>query len=504
MSYSIGIDIGTTTVKCILFREGPAVEAEASQEYRTMNPRPSWAEQDPLDWWNGTVRCIRQLLAQSRVDPAAIRVISVSSQAPCALPLDRDGKPLHNALIWMDRRSVQEMELLSENPGAERIFEITGNRLDTYFMLPELMWFLRNEPAVMDRCHKLVQVNGFINTKLTGTFTIDESHATLTELYDCRANDWSDELLQAVGADRSIMPEIVDCCTPIGHVAEKAAAETGLSTSTVVLAGAVDATAAALELGLTGDGKGVEMTGTSSVVMIAFNELFTTQSLSYLRGCSRNTSILFGAMNAIGGSLKWYRDAMLGGETPEHDAYDRINRAVSSDTVRPSGIIFLPYMSGERSPIWDVNARGTIIGLNMNTNLTDIARAVMEGGCYALRDNLDRVSSAGISFDSIICCGGCSKSDIWLKIKASVTRKRILIPEVNLGAPGGLSYMNAAYMGEYASPEEASRACLRIRHTIEPVEEWVQPYDELYRIYLDSYQALKERFQALSKVKLHE
>ena len=502
MSYSIGIDIGTTTVKCILFREGPAVAAEASQEYRTINPHPSWAEQDPLDWWDGTVRCIRQLLGQSRVDPAEIRVISVSSQAPCALPLDRDGNPLHNALIWMDRRSVQEMELLSETPGAERIFEITGNRLDTYFMLPELMWFLRNEPAVMDRCHKLVQVNGFINTKLTGTFTIDESHATLTELYDCRTNDWSDELLRAVGADRSMMPEIVDCCTPIGHVTEKAAAETGLSTSTVVLAGAVDATAAALEVGLTGGGKVAEMTGTSSVVMIAFNELFTTQGLSYLRGCSRNTSILFGAMNAIGGSLKWFRDAVLGGETPEHDAYDRINRAVSSDTVRPSGIIFLPYMSGERSPIWDVHARGTLIGLNMNTGLSDIARAIMEGGCYALRDNLDQVSNAGISFDSVICCGGCSKSDIWLKIKASVIQKRILIPEVNLGAPGGLSYMNAAYMGEYASPEEASGACLRIRHTIEPVAEWVRPYDELYSVYLDSYQALKERFQALSKAKL--
>ena len=503
MSYSIGIDIGTTTVKCILFREGPAVAAEASQEYKTMTLRHSWVEQDPMDWWNGTVSCIRALLAKSRVDPKEIKVISVSSQAPCVLPLDRNGNPLHNALIWMDRRSVREMELLAENPGADRVFEITGNRLDTYCVLPALMWFLRNEPAIMDRCHKIVQVNGFINTRLTGTFTIDESHASLTELYDCHTHDWSDELLSAAGADRSIMPEIVDCCTPIGHVTEKAAGETGLSTSTVVLAGTVDATAAALEVGLTGSGKVAEMTGTSSVVMIAFNELFTTEGLSYLRGYNRSTSILFGAMNAIGGSLKWFRDSVLGGETPEHDAYDRINRAVESGVPHPSGLIFLPYMSGERSPIWDPNARGTLIGLNMKTSLPEIARAIMEGACYALRDNLDQVRNAGIHFDSIVCCGGCSKSDIWLKIKASVIQKRILIPELNLGAPGGLSYMNAAYMGEYASPEEASAACFKVRHAIEPVPEWVGPYEELYQVYLDSYQALKERFQALSRIELH-
>lgn len=502
MNYSIGIDIGTTTVKGFLFREGPAVVSEASREYRTLTPRPSWAEQDPMDWWNGTVWCIRRLLDQSRVDPADIRVISVSSQAPCALPLDRQGNPLHNALIWMDRRSTAEMEELADFPGRERIYEITGNRLDTYFMLPELMWLLRHEPAVMDRCHKLVQVNGFINTKLTGTFTIDESHATLTELYDYRKNDWSDELLAFAGAERALMPEIADCCTPIGTVTEKAAAETGLSTSTVVLAGAVDATAAALEVGVTEGGKVAEMTGTSSVVIIGFDELFTVKGLSFLRGCSRGKTILFGAMNSIGGSLKWFRDTLMGGETPEGDAYDRINRMVESAFSGPSGLIFLPYLSGERSPIWDADARGVLLGITPATDRATIARAIMEGGCYALRDNLDQVTSAGFPIENVICCGGCSKSDIWLKIKASIIEKPILIPEVNLGAPGGLACMNAAYMGEFASPEEASRASLRIRHRIEPEEGWVRPYRELYQIYLESYQALRRQFSALAGVKL--
>ncbi len=501
MNYSIGIDIGTTTVKAILFREGPAVAAEASREYSTFIPHHAWAEQDPMDWWNGTVHCLRRILAESRVDPADIKVISVSSQAPCALPLDREGNPLHNALIWMDRRSGAELEQLLESPGMDRVFEITGNRLDTYFMLPELMWLLKHEPAVMERCHKLVQVNGFINTKLTGTFTIDESHATLTEIYDYRANDWSDEILRAAGADRSLMPEIVDCCTPIGTVTARAAAETGLSTKTVVLAGTVDATAAALEVGVTKEGHAAEMTGTSSVIMISFDRIYTAKELSFLRGCSRGKTILFGAMNSVGGSLKWFRDALMGGETPANDAYPRINRMVGEDAPDPTSLIFLPYLNGERSPIWDPDARGAFIGVNPNTNLATMARAIMEGGCYALKHNLDQVANAGLSFDDMICCGGCSKSEIWLKIKASVIGKRILVPKVNLGAPGGLSYMNAAYLGEYASPEEAAEACLRIDHCVEPVPEWTKPYEELYRIYLDCYPGLKDRFRAIAGIR---
>ncbi len=500
MNYSIGIDIGTTTVKGILFGEGPAVAAEASREYRTISLHHSWAEQDPLDWWNGTVYCIRTLLEKSRVNPADIKVISVSSQAPCALPLNKAGNPLHNALIWMDRRSAAQMKKLAEDPGTDRIFEITGNRLDTYFMLPELMWLLENEPVVMARCHKLVQVNGFINTKLTGTFTIDESHASLTELCDYRTNDWSDEILRAAGVDRSLMPEIVGCCEPIGCVTQKAAEETGLATTTVVLGGAVDATAAALEVGVTGGGKVAEITGTSSVVIIGFDRLVTSRGLSFLRGCGRDDSILFGAMNSIGGSLKWFRDAFMGGETPERDAYDRINRLIESETKGPAGLVFLPYLTGERSPIWDADARGTFIGLNSHTRLSQMARAVMEGGCFALRDNLDQVASTGISFDSLVCCGGCSKSNIWLKIKASVIQKEIQIPEVNLGAPVGLAYMNAAFMGEYASPQEASKACMRIRYSVEPEPSWIGKYEELYQIYLESYQALRKQFTALKSV----
>ena len=381
------------------------------------------------------------------------------------------------------------------------MYEITGNRLDTYFTLTELMWFLRNHPDMMKKCHKILQVNGYINYKLTEVFSVDATHASLTQLYDVHNNCWSEELFEAIGGDTKIMPDIYDCMDVIGHVSKKAAEETGLSTKTVVLGGAVDASAAALEVGVYGDGSVAEMTGTSSVVMFGFDGLVTCNELSYLRGVKENTTILFGAMNTAGGSLKWFRDALYGGETPQNDAYPRINKEIEAGAKDPTGLIFLPYMAGERAPIWDPNARGTFMGLNMNTTRAEMLRAVMEGTSFALQDNLDQAIKTGIPIRDFICCGGCSKSDIWLKIKASVIGQEIKIPSVNLGAPGGLGYMNAAFMGEYKTPEDASRAALQIKKVVEPVEEWIPVYKELYQIYLDSYQSLKSQFVALAQIK---
>ena len=501
MNYSIGIDIGTTTVKCILFGEGPKVVAEAGKEYGTLLPEPSWAQQNPDDWWQAVVESVRVILAKSWVDPKDIKVISVSSQAPAVLPVTREGRPLHDALIWMDRRSVEELALIREKVGEKRVFEITGNRLDTYFTLTELMWLLCNRPALMEKCYKVLQVNGYVNYRLTGEFTIDDTHASLTQIYDVHRGCWSRELLDAIGADASLMPEVYDCMEPIGHVSKEAAAVTGLSTDTVVLAGAVDATASGLEMGVYADGRVAEMTGTSSVVLIGFEELVTREELSYLKGRAKNSTLLYGAMNSAGGSLRWFRDALYGGETMKRDAYPRMNREIEQKAKRPTGIIFLPYMSGERAPIWDPDARGTFIGLNLNTSRAEMIRAIMEGACYALQDNLDQALKLGLDIRDLVCCGGCSRSDIWLKIKASVIDKEIRIPEVNLGAPGGLACMNAAYMGEYRTPEEASAATFRIKKTVEPVREWVPMYRELYQVYLESYQALKDQFRALARIR---
>jgi sugar (pentulose or hexulose) kinase len=203
-------------------------------------------------------------------------------------------------------------------------------------------------------------------------------------------------------------------------------------------------------------------------------------------------------MNTAGGSLKWFRDNLFGGETPENDAYDRINREIENEAKDPSKIIYLPYLSGERAPIWDPDARGTFIGLNTETTRAEMMRSIMEGTCFALQDNLEQAYKMGVPIEQLICCGGCTKSDIWLKIKASVIGREIVIPKVNQGATGGLGNMNAAYLGEYRTPEEACEANFQVKKIIEPVREWEETYARMYQIYKDSYQALKEQYKELA------
>ena len=499
MRYSLGIDIGTSTVKCVLFREGARVAGQASREYETLiRGGGTFIEQDARKWWSCTADAIRQVLRESRIDPKDIRVISVSSQAPCVLPVDEEGQPLSRALIWMDRRSSEELEILKEKVGAGRIQRITGNRPDTYFALSELMWMLRHEPEQMAKCHKVLQVNGYINFCLTGRFTIDRSHASLTQMFDVRKDTWSGELLKAAGADEQLMPELVECGEEIGHVSEKASAETGLSADTAVLGGMVDAAAAALEVGVVDDGQIVEMTGTSSVVIIAFRSLIIHRRLCYLRGCRKGTALLFGAMNSTGGSLKWFRDTLYQDGRPKSSAYSRMNTEIENKSSSPTRLVYLPFLAGERAPIWDPYARGAFIGIGLNTTRADLIRSVMEGTCFALKMNLDEVASSGISFDTLLCCGGCSRSEIWLKIKASVIDSAIAVPSVNLGAPRGLAFLNASFLGEFASPEEGAVSCRRIRRIVEPVREWVGPYQEMYEIYKDSYDALKKEYREMA------
>lgn len=495
MACTIGVDIGTTNVKSILFGERSVILAQAGKEYNTCFPRPSWAQQNPEDWWMGTVETIREVLEESRIDPHEVKVISVSSQAPTMLPVDREGKPLHDALIWMDRRGTRELEMLDKTIGGDRIFDITGNRLDTYFMLSELAWFCRNRPELLDRTHKFLQVNGYVSFKLSGVFSIDYPHVSLTQLYDLNQKCWSKELFDAAGADISMMPDIYGCDQPLGTITGEAAALTGLSPSTVVLGGAVDSVAA-LEAGVYTSGA-VEMTGTSSVLFIGCDHLVTDERLSHLNGIDEHSNLLYGAISTTGGCLKWYRDTIYNG--PQEDEYKHIDSLIENDAADPSGIIFLPYMAGERAPIWDPNARGTFIGLSLSTTRAQLARAIMEGSCFALRDNLEVIESTGIRADEVYNTGGCANSDIWLRIKASIIGRPIVLPVANLGAPGGLAYIMSAYLGEYKTPLDAAKDCIRIKKIIEPVPEWTRIYDELYPRFKSAYQSLRDDFTKMAK-----
>jgi xylulokinase len=497
MTYTLGIDIGTTNVKCVLFGEGPKAVAEAAYEYPTAFPAPSWAEQDPEHWWEGTIATIRSVLSQSGIDASGIRAVAVSCQSPCALLVDRDGNPLHDALIWMDRRSTDELEFLDRTIGSQRVFEISGNRLDTYFMLSELLWFRRHHPELMEKTYKILQANGYVNLKLTGEFTIDSSNLSLTQINDLKGNCWSRELAEAIDVDPSVLPQVYDCGEVIGYVTRKAAELTGLKAGTPVLAGAVDASVAALEAGVQ-QNIALEMTGTSSVMLIGLSEPLTTIRLSHLTGVNDHIHYLYGAMSSTGGSLKWFRDTLYGGETRERNAYARMDAEVEEKAPEPAHLLFLPYMAGERAPIWNPDARGVFFGLSMGTSRAQMIRAIMEGAAFALLDNLEEAEKTGLRPQQVYVLGGCSNSDIWLRIKASVINREIIVPCNTLGAPGGLACLMAAFTGEYDTPEQAAAAGFKVAKRFEPVDAWADRYRELYREFKQLYGSVEHNFKSFS------
>ena len=496
--HTLAIDIGTTNIKSVLFGPGAVPVAQAVREHGTEYPRPSWAEQRAEAWWSGAVETVRKVLSESGVDPASIGAVAVSGQAPTLLALDAAGRPLAPAIIWMDRRSAGQCERLAREIGAERIYGITGNWPDSFYLLSKLRWFRENRPELADKTAVFLQSNGYINFMLTGERSIDAGHASLSQACGLASGSWSGEMLRAAGFDESAMPRIAESGEVVGKVSARAAALTGLVAGTPVLAGAVDAIGGALEAGILGEGASAEMSGTSSTLLMASEAARPSPKLTYIKGAVPRHHISAGPMSSTGAALKWLRDLAYGGAGS--GAYDLINAEAAAGGAGPSGIIFLPYMAGERAPIWDSDARGAFIGLTLDKTRADLARAVMEGAAFALRDNVEAAEAAGCAIGRLRVVGGHSGSETWLKIKASVLGREIEAMGDSLGAPGGLAYLLAAHVGEFGSAAEAVARCLKPGKVVEPVGEWVGPYGELFGRYKAAYAHLKEDFAALAAI----
>lgn len=498
--YKIGIDIGTTTIKCVLFADRLNSIAEASKEYKIYLENGTWAQQKPNDWWDAVVHTIQSVLRTSKIDPVQIKCIGVSCQTPTLLALDIDGNPLYDGLIWMDRRADAECEELTQKIGSEKFFSITGNYLDSFNLAPKILWFQKNHPELAKKTHKLLQCNGYINYKLTGNYSIDRSNASVTLLYDIHKADWSDEILAAINIDRDILPPISNGNDIIGIVSAQAALETGLVEGIPVIAGTVDALAGAMEAGVISGGRSFEATGTSSVFLVAFDTISATPFLSTAVGLTAQKGVMFGAMNTSGASYKWFRDNMMGKENGQNFTYKNMDEIVENKAPNPTKIIFLPYMAGERSPIWNSDARGVFFGLELGTSKGQMLRAIMEGTSFALRDNIEAAKQAGVCISTLRSVGGCSNSDIWLKIKASIINMPIEIPQATFGSPAGLAIMMAPVIGEYGSVEEAADSIVKIKKIIYPVADWVEHYDKMYQVYKSIYKHTVEDFCILSEL----
>jgi len=491
--YLLGIDIGTTNVKSVLFDLHGTVIGSAQKEYETIFIRDGWVEQDPEKWWSAVQSTILQILQNEKIEKNNILALGVSCQAPSMLPVDREGAPLRNALIWMDRRTESQCRRIRETVDEDKLFEQTGNRIDPFFILPKILWYKENEPDKYDKTYKIIQPNGYINFKLTNEYSMDNIHASLSLAYDVKNNKWIDDVLDVFNIDKEIFPMVKQSSDILGRISKKAALDTGLSESTIVITGTVDGVAAAIESGVIDEGYAVEMTGTSSVLLIASNHLKYNKNLTFMQHAVKDSYLIFGAMSTTGASLKWIRDNLYKWDPEQLDqAYQSLDAEVLSDAPLPGKIVYLPYLMGERSPIWDSYARGIFAGISLETKRGELIRAVLEGAAFALRHNLEEARNSGVKVNHLLSVGGGANSDIWMTIKASVLNLPISVPYNSLGAPLGDAILAGHAVGVFPDIKQTAMSFRKIKKTYEPCQQWVDYYSDLFESYKSIYSSTRQ------------
>ena len=501
----LGVDAGTSSVKAVLLDLRGNLCAVCQAEYPLHHIRPAWVEQDPEDWWQATCKAIREALAKVPHGPERVLGLAVSSQAPTLLPLDRSGRPLRPAMIWMDRRAEAEAVRLTELVGAEEIHRITGNRPDAFYVAARLLWLRNHEPEVLKRTWQFAQVNGYINYRLTGRLTMDPAHAVLLQLRNYATGAWCEALCSACGVETAQFPEVMEGHSVQGEVTVEAAAATGLGAGTPVMAGTVDSPAAALEAGVTEPGIAVEMTGTSTVVIIPNDRGLTEPALIAMPHALPGIHLLLGAMVSSGGCLRWFRDQLGQPEVQAAiregiDAFDLLTQEAAQAGPGSEGVIFLPYMMGERSPLWHTNARGVFLGLSLATRKAALTRSILEGTAFALRHNVEVAAGAGAEVREMRSVGGCSRSDLWNQIKADVLGLPVLLPRTSVGSPFGAAILAGMGAGAFPDVRKSLIEMVKLELRFEPNQANHERYSRIYRVFRDIYAHLKDDFDRASAI----
>ncbi|MCO6451117.1 MAG: FGGY-family carbohydrate kinase [Caldilineales bacterium] len=501
----IGIDAGTSGAKAALFSFDGRLIASADAEYPLSHPRPGWAEQDPEDWWRGVCAAVNKVLAKAPDAADRILAVGISAQAPTMLALDRDGKPVRPALIWMDRRAEAEAVELRDAVGAEEIVRITGNRADPFYVAAKIRWLRQNEPENFARTAYFEQANGFISRKLASVSGLDPVHGGLLQLRDWQADDWSPELCELCGVTPGQFSPLRPAYELHGEVSRSAAEVTGLRAGTPVAVGVVDGAAAAVEAGAVEAGVAAEMTGTSNVLIMPNDRGLVEPAFIACPHAVPNLHLLLGALATSGASLRWFRDQFGGMEVQEAtrtgiDAYELLTRQAAEVAPGCDGVIFLPYMMGERSPLWHSNARGLFFGLSLATTKGTMVRAILEGVAFALRHNAEIAQRAGVGLTEIRSVGGGSRSALWNQIKADVLNLPILVPRTSVGAAFGAAVLAGMGAGVYPDVQAALRQMVQIEARFEPDPQAHAFYNELYSVFRDLYERLRDEFDHMAAI----
>lgn len=506
ISYLLGIDVGTTGCRALLVRPDGGVAAEATSEYPLFTPRPLWAEQNPADWWTAAVASIRCVLEQSGARGAQVACVGLTGQMHGLVLLDAHGEVLRPCILWNDQRTGPQCDEITRRIGAARVLELTGNPVLPGFTAPKIAWLREHEPAVLQRAAHVLLPKDYIRYRLTGEFLSEVSDASGTSLFDVGRRRWSDEMLAAVGVPRGWLPEVTESPVAGAKISAAAASETGLTAGTLVVGGAGDQAAQAVGCGIIAEGTVSVTLGTSGVVFAA-SDGYRPEPRGRLHAfCHAVPGIwhLMGVMLSAGGSLRWYRDTLCASECARAkaagcDPYEIMTQEAAAVPPGSEGLLFLPYLSGERTPHPDPSARGVFFGLTLRHGKAHLTRAVMEGVTYGLRDSLELMRGLGLPIRQVRASGGGARSAVWRQMLADVFGCEIVTVNVTQGAAYGAALLAGVGAGVYPDVDDACRRTIRVTGTHTPGPA-TKVYGEFYPRYRALYPALAEEFRALTDV----
>lgn len=507
MTYLIGIDVGTTGAKTLLIDDRGSVVQSVTVEYPMYTPHPLWAEQDPEDWWQATVRSIGQALKHSQIDPTEIAGIGLTGQMHGMVMLDGQGNVLRPCIMWNDQRTAAQCEWIMNSVGRERFLELTLNPALPGFTAPKIIWTRENEPDIYARAAKVLLPKDYIRYRLTGVYATEVSDASGTVLLGVAERAWSEQVLEALGIPAEWMPECVESPEVTGRIIPEVADLTGLPVGLPVVGGAGDQAASAVGTGIVEPGLVSVTIGTSGVVF-AYTATPTRDPEGRLHTFCHAVPgkwHVMGVTLSAGGSLRWVRDTLGSSEKQVAalsgvDPYEILIAEAANAPAGCEGLIFLPYLTGERTPYPDPNARGTFFGLTLRHDKRHMVRAVMEGVAFSLRDSMELFRDLAVPIEQVRATGGGSRSLVWCQILADVFGTELVTVNVTEGSAYGAALLAGVGTGVYGSVPEACSATVLIVDRIEPIAEKRAAYDQYYSVYRSLYRALKPAFDAVAAI----
>ncbi len=498
MGYFLGIDVSTTGVKALLVDLHGEVAGSSTSDLPLSTPQPLWSEQDPADWWEGAVKSVRAVLQSTGITGEQVNAVGLTGQMHGLTLLDESGAVLRPAILWNDQRTAAQCEEIRARLGKERLIQLTGNDALTGFTAPKILWVQQNEPEVYRKTRHVLLPKDYVRYRLTGEYAVDRADGAGTILFDIRRRDWSEEMLDALGIPWEWLPKTFEGPEITGRISLEAARLTGLREGTPVSAGGGDQAAQAVGVGAVRPGIVALTLGTSGVVFATTGEAFIEPEGRLHAFCHSVPGRwhLMGVMLSAAGSLRWYRDTFA----PGCD-YDALLKPASDVPAGCEGLLFLPYLTGERTPHPDPLARGAFAGLTVRHGMPHLTRAVLEGVAFGLRDSFELIKTAGLAhIDQVRVSGGGARSPLWRQILADVFEAELVTVNTTEGAAYGAALLAGVGSGAWADVDAACAATVRQTGVSQPDPAQVERYQGVYGLYRQLYPAVRTVSHGLSNL----